>query len=206
MRFSTVLAALLPAGAAMAQTTHTVMVGWNDTHTFMPNSLNATQGDMVQFQFLTGNHTVTQSSFTAPCTELAAATTPFDSGFMPANATANNGMVPSVTFQVTNTSAPLWFFCKQTGHCEQGMVFAINANANKTFNAFQAAANATQTNTSSSNSGSSGSSSASMSGTATAGGSTPSASTAGKTSGALKIGGSAAGLLTAVGLVAGLLL
>lgn len=201
MRFSTVLAAILPAATVMAQTTHTVYVGMNDTHTFSPSSINATTGDMVQFQFLTGNHSVTQSSFATPCTELAATAMPFDSGYMPANSSANNGMVPSVTFQVNNVSAPLWFYCKQTGHCEQGMVFAINPTASKSFAAFQAAANATKTNSTSSSSGSS----ASASGSSSSSSSSPSASTTSK-SGALRIGGSAAGLLTAVGLVAGLIL
>jgi hypothetical protein len=113
----------------------------------------------------TGNHTVTQSSFATPCSELDANTMPFDSGFMPVNtsATSDNSsiqMIPSVSFQVMNTSAPMWFYCKQTGygsflfrfqnkaiwlinhnvacsHCEQGMVFAINPTASKTFAAFQ---------------------------------------------------------------------
>ncbi|GLB43081.1 hypothetical protein LshimejAT787_1205300 [Lyophyllum shimeji] len=38
---------------------------------------------------------------------------------------------------------PVWMFCQQTGHCGQGMVFAINAPADpdpKSFNAFQARA------------------------------------------------------------------
>ena len=64
-----------------------------------------------------------------------------DSGFMPVAANATE--IPQWSFQVTNASAPLWFFCRQTGHCAKGMVFAVNPTAAKSFEAFQAAANAT---------------------------------------------------------------
>lgn len=37
-----------------------------------------------------------------------------------------------------NTTDPYWVFCEQTGHCQQGMVFAINPG--NQFAAFQAAA------------------------------------------------------------------
>src|ERR1700761_487775 len=68
---------------------------------------------------------------------------------------------------------PLWFFCGQANHCQQGMVFSVNANANKTFDAYLAAAKAapptvlapetggSQTPPSSTGGGSSGSSSSS---------------------------------------------
>lgn len=41
-----------------------------------------------------------------------------------------------------NGGAPLWFYCGQTGHCGQGMVFAINppADGDHSFEAFRALA------------------------------------------------------------------
>ena len=47
---------------------------------------------------------------------------------------------------MTDTN-PVWVYCRQTGHCQLGMVFAINPGTQ--FAAFQAAAMATSTNTSS---------------------------------------------------------
>jgi hypothetical protein len=63
----------------------------------------------------------------------------FDSGFMPVAAGATN--FPTYTVQVNNTS-PIWAFCRQAGHCGQGMVFAANAveSGPKSFEAFVALA------------------------------------------------------------------
>jgi len=44
------------------------------------------------------------------------------------------------TYQVTVTgTAPMWFYCAQTGHCKSGMVFAINppTSGDKTFQAYK---------------------------------------------------------------------
>ena len=42
--------------------------------------------------------------------------------------------MPTATMTVSVTT-PLWFYCRQTGHCQQGMVFAINPPS--TGNTFQ---------------------------------------------------------------------
>jgi plastocyanin len=109
---------------------------------YTPDSVSANIGDIVEFMFYPKNHTVTQSTFAAPCTR---AVSPqgqegIDSGFMPVapGTTTNN---PTFAINVTTTS-PLWFYCRQTGHCAQGMVFAVNPNpaAGKGIQQFQAAA------------------------------------------------------------------
>jgi len=167
---------------------------------FDPPSVNATTGDTITFVFYPKNHTVTQSTFAAPCQPMSGGT---DSGFQPTTANASN--VPSYSVTVNNTT-PLWFYCRQAGHCTQGMVFAINPTANKTFEAFQAAAkgsSATTTNTTGSGSGS-GSASASSTGTATD--SSPSSSSSSKSNGAVAVGARAGGLLAVVGFAAGILL
>ncbi|EJD05686.1 uncharacterized protein FOMMEDRAFT_139054 [Fomitiporia mediterranea MF3/22] len=117
-----------------------VQVGANNGLTYNPSSVNASVGDTIAFQFLAKNHSVTQSTFASPCNSSGV-----DSGFFPV--TANASEVPQWSFTVNNASAPLWFFCAQTGHCAKGMVFAVNANAAKSFEAFQAAAMATGGNT-----------------------------------------------------------
>jgi len=208
------------AAPALAQSQdHQVMVGAGGLLQFSPPSINATAGDTITFVFNPKNHTVTQSTFAAPCTKMAGG---IASGFQPV--AANSTQVPAMTITVNDTT-PLWFYCGQTNpvsHCSKGMVFAVNAGSEtKTFTQFQAAANATGTNSTSSTTGSSGSSgtsgssgssgSSGTSGTSgTSGGSSPSPSastTSGSASGALGLTArSAPVVLAALGVAAGLLL
>ncbi|KAF8132204.1 hypothetical protein K438DRAFT_831033 [Mycena galopus ATCC 62051] len=118
-----------------------VTVGENSTTTYTPNSVTANVGDNVVFQFVAGNH----STFADPCAIMTTPIAGIDSGFQ--FVAANATQVPQWSFQVTNATTPLWFFCRQTGHCAKGMVFSVNAatTGNKTFAAFQAAAMGTST-------------------------------------------------------------
>lgn len=145
------VAAILAATAALASaqntTTptgvdHQIVVGGAAGLVYTPNSITANIGDTVTFVFQTKNHTVTQSAFATPCDLLTNTTTNqvgFDSGFVPVSANATD--FPAWTLEVT-AATPIWFYCQQTGHCQQGMVGAINAPATgaKTFAAFQALA------------------------------------------------------------------
>ncbi|KAF8078061.1 hypothetical protein FPV67DRAFT_1463959 [Lyophyllum atratum] len=80
------------------------------------------------------NHTAsTQSSFRNPC---ARAEDGFDSGFVPIPDTQNSDF-PIAQLTVIDTS-PIWVYCRQANHCQQGMVFAVNPGDK--FAAFQAAA------------------------------------------------------------------
>ncbi|KAF8337031.1 uncharacterized protein EI90DRAFT_3119365 [Cantharellus anzutake] len=116
-----------------------VLVGSGGSLTFSPPSINATAGDEIRVTFASKNHTLTQSSFEQPCTRPVGpdglTPTGFDSGFMP----VENSTLPQISFIMPQTDAPLWFFCRQTGHCGKGMVFAINApsTGNQTFELFQ---------------------------------------------------------------------
>jgi plastocyanin len=117
-----------------------VYVGWNPANNatgaqFWPSSLKADPGSMVQFQFWSGNHTVTQSSFDKPCTPLeatagagnsSAPTAGIKSGYQPVDESMPDGQVPTYTVWVNDTK-PLWFYCAQGTHCQGGMVMAINA-------------------------------------------------------------------------------
>jgi plastocyanin len=199
MRFSTVVAALVPVAAVSAQQNYTIIVGGNGTLTFNPASVNATAGDTIAFQFQSKNHTATQSSFAAPCMNLTTPTAGIDSGFMPVAPNATS--YPQWSFTVTNATSPLWFYCRQTGHCQNGMVFAVNPNANKSLAAFQAAAKASNSDGTPGSSGASTSSASSASSTTAS--SKPSASSTG---GAMRQSGSAAVALAVVGVAAGVLL
>ena len=128
MQFTTfALTALL--SLAEAQKVHVVNVGSrNNSLVYSPDKLTAPVGDMIQFQFVSGNHTVTQSTFDAPCQPVAmnsANVTGVYSGFQPVSASAAMGMVPTYTVMVRNTN-PMWFYCSQGKHCQSGMVMVVN--------------------------------------------------------------------------------
>ncbi|KAH8117177.1 Cupredoxin [Phellopilus nigrolimitatus] len=210
MKFSSLVSALSAIGLASAAN-FTVKVGENGGLTYNPSSVNASVGDTIAFQFVAKNHSVTQSTFASPCNASGV-----NSGFFPVAANATT--VPEWSFTLDNASAPLWFFCAQTGHCAKGMVFAVNPTAAKSFNAFQAAANATGAN--STTAGASGSGSA-ASGTAASPSASVAESAVASSSGAAGTAGaasvasdamstlsfsSATGLLAVVGLVFGVAL
>jgi plastocyanin len=92
--------------------------------TFNPETVTAVAGDTIVFQFMGGAHTVTQSTFAAPCVKSAGG---IDSGPVPAAGLTSN--FPNFTYPVTDASKPLWFYCATGSHCRSGMVFSINAPA-----------------------------------------------------------------------------
>lgn len=106
--------------------THQVTVGGSAGLVYTPDSLVAEPGDMVQFNFLSKNHTVTQSAFAKPCVKLADGV---DSGFMP-NGDETVNPPPTYMFQVLDKEAT-WFYCRQGNHCGAGMTFSINPTAEK---------------------------------------------------------------------------
>jgi len=120
---------------------HKIVVGGPGALTFNPANITAQVGDTITFEFHEKNHTVTASSFDAPCRDLfsSTGTASFDSGFQPVAAGSTN--FPIYTVQVNDTK-PIWAFCKQANHCGSGMVFAANAveSGTKNFDAFKALA------------------------------------------------------------------
>ncbi|KAK4068298.1 uncharacterized protein Triagg1_7541 [Trichoderma aggressivum f. europaeum] len=119
--------------AAAAGATHTVTVGGAAGLVYSPPQLNNIPvGDTVIFEFQSMNHTVTQSAFDTPCKKLDGG---MDSGFQ-ANPNNTISPAPQVAMQVM-ASTPLWFYCRQKGHCGKGMVFSINPTAAKTQAQFQ---------------------------------------------------------------------
>ncbi|KDR73481.1 hypothetical protein GALMADRAFT_251179 [Galerina marginata CBS 339.88] len=129
--------AVIPSAPANTAGHVNIDVGFQGNFVFNPANITANVGDLVTFYFPgTIPHSVTQSSFAAPCTYLAAnatASTPggFDSGLV---------MGSTFTINVTDTQ-PIWFHCKQVLHCGQGMVGSINApTTGNTFDSFKSAA------------------------------------------------------------------
>lgn len=132
MLFFTVASFLLAFKYARAATVE-VVVGGPGVLKYTPPFVNANTGDVVRFIFKQKNHTATQSSFESPCTPLANG---FDSDFVPVADGVTSGF-PLAEFTVVNSN-PIWVYCRQGNHCQQGMVFAINPGDK--FAAFQAAA------------------------------------------------------------------
>jgi len=138
-----IIAAFAPSLISAANLT--VIVGANSAGQagieFDPQQVTAKEGDIVNFEFRGGNHTVTQSSLANPCSwqfNTATKQNGFNSGFVPFNATSRQVGVFSV--QITDPSTPIWFFCGRPPHCKSGMFGAINAptTGNKTFAQFTA--------------------------------------------------------------------
>lgn len=97
----------------------------NGSLAYYPNNLVAAKGDMVQFQFAPANHTVTQSTFDNPCAPIASHSniTGLSSGYMPVSASAE--MTPTYTIMINDTK-PMWLYCAQGKHCQNGMTMVIN--------------------------------------------------------------------------------
>ncbi|THU82088.1 hypothetical protein K435DRAFT_692209 [Dendrothele bispora CBS 962.96] len=119
-----------------------VAVGPNGNLVFYPEFVIANPGDTVNFVFHPKNHSVTQSSFDAPCVPLEGG---LDLGFVPVPVGSEGGPLPNWSVVVNDTN-PVWIHCEQTqpvSHCGAGMVFAINpppADSDHSFEAFKAKA------------------------------------------------------------------
>jgi len=174
MQLFNLLPVILSIGSALAAN-YTVIVGNNNTLTYQPSNITGVLvGDMINFVFVAGNHSVTQSSFAEPCQNLTSGG--LDSGFQKIQ--DNSTMAMQYSFTMTNASVPLWFYCRQTApknHCQNGMVFAVNPTAEKSYAQFLATAMASSNSTNSTSS----SSSAAPSGSASATDSNASSASAG---------------------------
>ncbi|KAK7408241.1 hypothetical protein QQX98_009604 [Neonectria punicea] len=106
----------------------TVVVGGTQD-TFVPNSVQAAVGDVIQFQFSSGNHTVTQSSEDAACQPLQL-TNPaaIHSGHIPYEA----GQTTVGTFNMPVTSTdPTFLYCATGPHCQNGQVMVVNPTSDE---------------------------------------------------------------------------
>jgi len=138
---STTATALSTSSSVPSSRDHKVVVGGTGVLAFNPPNITAQVGDTITFEFRQKNHTVTASSFGAPCRDLLSATgqAGFDSGYIPVG--DGTSTFPTYIVQVNDTK-PIWAFCMQGNHCGQGMVFAANADesGSKNFAAFLALA------------------------------------------------------------------
>lgn len=61
---------------------------------------------------LSKNHTLTQSTFASPCTNFS--DNGLDSGFQ--FVPNNTDTIMQYSFNMTNVTGPLWFYCRQAGY------------------------------------------------------------------------------------------
>ncbi|KAI1479295.1 hypothetical protein K445DRAFT_316043 [Daldinia sp. EC12] len=88
--------------------------------TFVPNTVKASVGDIIQFQFSNGNHTVTQSAKDAPCK-------PLEGGIHSGHIPFEDGQTTVGTFNMPVTNADVMFlYCATGPHCQEGQVMVVN--------------------------------------------------------------------------------
>jgi hypothetical protein len=88
--------------------------------TFIPNTITAAVGDIVQFQFSNGNHTVTQSTADTACT-------PMEGGIHSGHIPFEDGQTEVGTFNMPITSTdPMFLYCATGPHCQEGQVMMVN--------------------------------------------------------------------------------
>lgn len=86
---------------------------------FSPDSVAAAEGDELEFHFYPMAHNVAQSTFDEPC---IATENGIWSDFIPSQQGEANR-----TFTVTvNDTKPLWLYCSQGQHCQNGMAMVVN--------------------------------------------------------------------------------
>ncbi|KAF9464838.1 hypothetical protein BDZ94DRAFT_1161262 [Collybia nuda] len=101
---------------------------------FDPSVIHPVVGDIISWEFRSGQHSVVQSTFENPCTsnggintgvQTVADNLPVDAPGLP-------------TFKVTvNSTDPLWFFDEAGGLCNKGAVLAVNPTSTQTAPAFK---------------------------------------------------------------------
>ncbi|RYP89782.1 hypothetical protein DL770_004076 [Monosporascus sp. CRB-9-2] len=112
-----------PEEPAMTGRVIPVVVG-GQQDVFVPNVVKASVGDVVQFQFSSGNHTVTQSPADAACVPLQMTDpTAVHSGHIPFE--ANQTTVGVFEMPVVSTDT-MFMYCATGPHCQLGQIMVIN--------------------------------------------------------------------------------
>ncbi|RYP44488.1 hypothetical protein DL768_009059 [Monosporascus sp. mg162] len=112
-----------PEEPAMTGRVIPVVVG-GQQDVFVPNVVKASVGDVVQFQFSAGNHTVTQSPADAACVPLQMTDpTAVHSGHIPFE--ANQTTVGVFEMPVVSTDT-MFMYCATGPHCQLGQIMVIN--------------------------------------------------------------------------------
>lgn len=125
MRFHISLPHLFGLVTAAAAATHDVNVG-NDLKTleglrYSPNTTTAAVGDTIVFHYWPGPHDVVQGDYNNPCDPVKNG---FYSGFI--TPTGASGEADEMFTITINNTDPIWIYCSETAHCQNGMAAVIN--------------------------------------------------------------------------------
>jgi plastocyanin len=101
---------------------------------FSPNSTTAEKGDVLEFHFYPRNHSVAQGFYSNPCQPVQSGG--FFSGYVP----SQDGASPTIFSVIVNDTSPIWYYCTQARHCQDGMVGVINPPQNETLEDYKKAA------------------------------------------------------------------
>lgn len=116
-------------------TTHTIAVGAIGFK-FEPNKLTANVGDIIEFNFYPGGHSVVRGGFKSPCIPYEVTgvnRVGFFSGYQDSKVYTDNG--PKFRVRVNNTE-PIFYYCSAPGSCvDHHMVGVINPNSTWTLEA-----------------------------------------------------------------------
>ncbi|MCJ1345900.1 hypothetical protein MMC31_004109 [Peltigera leucophlebia] len=130
---------LLPV-TTMGPQTYTVEVG-KRSFQFVPDTIQATVGDTVEFEFFPANHSVARAEYQHPCVpyELSGqGKVGFFSGFKPVERVL---LDPPKFSLLINDTLPIFFYCSAVGSCiKNQMVGVINPNSSVSLEVQRAAA------------------------------------------------------------------
>ncbi|KAK4446416.1 extracellular serine-rich protein [Podospora aff. communis PSN243] len=101
---------------------------------FTPDTVTAAVGDILEFSFFPVNNSATLSDFGTPCTP--AKVGGFHSGFYATSSGQNE-----TSFRVVvNTTEPMFIYCGNHPHCQNGMSAVVNPSDSQTLEAYRLAA------------------------------------------------------------------
>ncbi|KAG6011507.1 hypothetical protein E4U54_008052 [Claviceps lovelessii] len=123
---------LAAAGFASLTMADTIKITATGNNTFIPDSVVAKPGDVVEFHFQSGNHSVVAGDYDCPCFPLPPGSG-FSSGFFDVKACEDENV-----FRVTWTNTePVVFYSSQGDECSKGMVGIINPNEKQTLQSYK---------------------------------------------------------------------
>ncbi|KAI6783410.1 uncharacterized protein J7T54_004437 [Emericellopsis cladophorae] len=115
----------------------TITITAKADNTFEPNNVQADEGDMVEFRFARGNHSVVTGLYEFPCAPLDMGSG-FFSGFVD---TTDDEADKLFRVRINNTE-PIAFYSSVDGQCADGMVGMINADDDHTLDDYRSRAEA----------------------------------------------------------------
>ncbi|XWW99419.1 hypothetical protein V2A60_007429 [Cordyceps javanica] len=127
--FKSVFAAATLLAVACAKT---VKITAKSDNRFDPDSSTADKGDILEFHFEDGKHSVVAGDYTYPCSPLQ-----IGSGFFSGLVDGSSGKVFRVQ---VNTTETVVFYSSQGNECASGMVGIVNPGGNKTLEDYKSRA------------------------------------------------------------------